>query len=348
VSTSALRIGILGAGAIGGFVGLRLSAGGAAVTLVGRSELVAARDTLRAIPIGGPMIVPGSAVVITDDVARLAEVELCIVAVKSAQTGAAALTLAEHLPADAVVVSFQNGMHNADTLEAALGPRVAAGIVSYNVNREPGYQLRQATTGKLIAQRLSGSAGATLERLQEPFRVAGERFEIRDDIEDLMAGKLLLNLNNGVCAATGLSIADSLRSRDARRVFAACIREGLAVFAAHGRHPRSIVGIPPAVIARVLALPDWLVLTVAKSLISVDPRARSSTLQDLDRGRATEIDELNGEVVALAAGVGVATPANATIVDLIHAHEARAIAGDAPKFVTPAQLLARIRAAGSA
>src|SRR5690606_3121227 len=99
-----------------------------------------------------------------------------------------------------------------------------------------------------------------------------------------------------ICAATGLSISESLRSRDARWCFARCLREGIEVMRAAGLKPARVTVVPPRLIAALMVLPDEVVLRVARAIVDVDPRARSSTLQDLDRGRLTEIDELNGAI----------------------------------------------------
>src|SRR5690606_32298102 len=128
----------------------------------------------------------------------------------------------------------------------------------------------------------------------------GERLELRRDIEAVMAGKLLLNLNNGICAATGLGVADSLADADARWCFSRCIREALSVMRRAGITPARVAPLPASWIAWALLLPDALVMPIARRMVGVLPSARSSTLQDLDRGRPTEIDELNGTVVWLA------------------------------------------------
>jgi len=73
----------------------------------------------------------------------------------------------------------------------------------------------------------------------------------------------------------------------------------------------------------VLALPDWLFFRVAAAMLRIDPEARSSMWEDLERGRTTEVDFINGEVVRLAREVGVEAPYNARAVDLVREAEAR-------------------------
>ncbi len=75
---------------------------------------------------------------------------------------------------------------------------------------------------------------------------------------------------------------------------------------------------------RVLALPTPALKVVARAQIKIDPEARSSMWEDLQRRRRTEVDELNGEIVRLASAAGTTAPLNSRVVDLVRAAEARA------------------------
>ena len=149
----------------------------------------------------------------------------------------------------------------------------------------------------------------------------------------------------GFCAATGLPIAASLRDGDARWCFARCIDEGRAVMKAAGLRPARASALPAWAVSLVMRLPDAVVLRLARTLIAIDDRARSSTLQDLERGRRTEIGELNGAIVTLASEVGMSAPVNAVVTDAIR-HEAAVELGQTPAWLAPAELRARIVDAG--
>jgi 2-dehydropantoate 2-reductase len=262
--------------------------------------------------------------------------------VKSRDTTEAARNMAGVLASDAVVVSFQNGLRNPARLREVLRQPVVPGMVSYNVLREGAGGFRQATSGPIVTGPGEGAAAARMQELAAAFKRAGEHFELRKRVGDVMSGKLLLNLINGVCAVTGLTIAEAMRSRTVRWSFAQLMREGLKVMRAAGLRPATVLGIPPGAIARMLALPDAIVLRVAKKLVSIDPRAKSSTLQDLEAGKATEIDDLSGEIVRLAAQAGKSAPANRIIVETVHSLE---IAAPPLPFLTPEELRERIAAA---
>ncbi len=313
-----LRVGIFGAGAIGGYLGVRLAVAGATVHMVGRRSLVRLRERLWAMALDGTVLRPPAAIEVTEESSGLAAADVVLVTVKSQATAEAGRILAEHLPDSTPVISFQNGLGNAAALREHLGARVVPGMVSFNVFREDeGACFRQATRGPLVCGSQSGRSAEPVLALAEALDRSGFPLKLRDDVTDVLAGKLLLNLNNGICAATGLPIAASLRSRDARWCLSRCMREGHRVLVRAGYRPASVVGLPPSIIARLLPLPNAIVLRVARRLVAVDPGARSSTLQDLDAGKPTEIEHINGAIVTLAEQHGLAAPANEVVVSIV-------------------------------
>ena len=102
-----------------------------------------------------------------------------------------------------------------------------------------------------------------------------------------------------------MPLATQLADRRWRRLLAAQIEEALAVLKAAGITPARIEGVPPRPIPRILRLPDWLFRRVARRMLAIDPQARSSMWEDLERRRPTEIDYLQGAILALAAKRGV-------------------------------------------
>lgn len=339
-----LKVGVFGAGAIGGYLGLRLAAGGADVVLHGRPWLADVSDDLSAFDLDGRRFAPKVRVV--TDAKALCEADVCLVTVKSAQTAGAAEELSRVLAPGALVVSFQNGMRNAERLRQTLREQtVVPAMVSFNVVIEDDRRFRQATSGPLSAGRVLGSGLFTLERLEACFGRGGLPLELHHDIGNVQAGKLLVNLNNGVSAAVGMTIKDAVSNRDIRRCFAACVSEGLTIFRRTGLRPAKVVALPPAIIVKLLPLPDAIFLRLAKPLVTIDPRAKSSTLQDLERGRRTEIDDLNGEVVDRARAAGLAAPANQVICDVIHELEEAAVKRQSLRFLSPEELWRRIASA---
>ena len=310
-------IAVFGAGAIGCWVGGRLAAGGADVTLIGRSRVMdELAGGLTTTELDGP---PRTVrVTATTDPAAAATASLVLVTVKSAQTAEAGATLANVIPDGATVISLQNGVRNPGVLRAALpGRRVLAAMVPWNVVRKERGHYHRGTTGVLAvedAPEAAPFAGA--------LRAAGIEHELRADITAVAWTKLVMNLNNAINALAGVPLAEELAQRDYRRVLAAAMREALVACRAANQPLARLAPVPSAWVPRILEAPDWLFKTIARRMLAVDPHARSSMWDDLEARRATEIDYLQGEVLALAEKVGTPAPVNARLVRLVRDAEA--------------------------
>lgn len=141
------------------------------------------------------------------------------------------------------------------------------------------------------------------------------------DIRRVLWGKLLLNLNNALNALSGLPLAQQVADRRWRALLAAQIEEALAVMRAAGIRPAPIEGVPSGAIPAILRLPDAIFRMVARSTLSIDPAARSSMWDDLERRRRTEVDDLQGAILALAAKTSTAAPLTVRISGLVKAAE---------------------------
>jgi 2-dehydropantoate 2-reductase len=314
-----MRVGIFGAGSIGCYIGACLIRGGVDLVLVGRERL---RDEVAA---------HGMRVTDADDLdfrlqpgqvnvaiaaEALADCALILVTVKSADTESAAAAIAQLPPLPGRrVVSFQNGVRNAAQLRQGLpGMPVLAGMVPWNVVWNADAHFHRGTSGELMIDAEGDGAAAIVDLLGR----ARLRTLLRRDLTAVLWGKLLLNLNNPINALSGLPLRQQLATRGYRRLLAALMREALAVMHSADIRPAKAAKLPPRLVPWVLDLPDGLFLRVASSMLKLDPQARSSMWEDLQRGRATEIDYINGEVVRLAAQAGVAAPLNQALVELVH------------------------------
>lgn len=254
----------------------------------------------------------------TTDPAAAADAEIVLVTVKSAQTAEAGATLAAVLPERAVVISMQNGVRNAEVLRAALpGRRVLACMVPWNVVRAERGRYHRGTTGVLMIEDAPEAVPFV-----DAAKAAGLDIEARADITAVQWTKLVMNLNNAINALAGVPLATELAQRDYRRVLAAVMREAMTACARAKQPLAKLAPIPPSWVPRVLEMPDGLFNLIARRMLAVDPHARSSMQDDLIGGRLTEVDYLQGEVLALAAKVGTPAPVNAKLVELIRAAEA--------------------------
>jgi 2-dehydropantoate 2-reductase len=314
----------VGFGLIGAHLAIRLSAGGVQVRVLVRTPRSDEKlDSLAAWGLDGHHHKVRAPLSFHTTASDLSDCDAVLVCVKSRDTPALAASLAEALPADTPVLSLQNGLENPKVLESQ-GLRAYGAVVSFNVRRGEGgsdpfgpQEYSQTTSGGLYLAKASLGGESLPVSVVESLRATGLEVQTPVRLAPLVRAKLLINLNNGVCAAAGVSVASSINDRNLRRLYAACIREGLQVFARAGLRVGRLGRLSPWVIARFLPWPDALVKRLAKPLVKIDPRARSSTLVDLELRRPTEIDQLNGEIVRLGAFHGVPTPANRVVTDQV-------------------------------
>ena len=298
-----LRVAILGAGAIGCWVGGRLASAGAAVTLVGRERMGAALlNGFRVSDHAGETVaISPDRFRFATDPATLARADIVLVAVKGPDTGEAAREVARHARPDVPVVSLQNGIGPAEELARVVGmERTVPAAVVFNVVRPEPDRFHRATDGPIVLSR-----GAV-----EALDGRGLPIARTDNIEGVRWGKLMLNLVNGPNALSGLSLRAHLLDREWRLVFARSIAEALRVAGAKGVRVERVGRVHPALARRVLPLSNFLFTRIARAMMRVDPTARTSMSDDLDAGRRSEIETLNGAVIREGGRLGVATPVN--------------------------------------
>jgi 2-dehydropantoate 2-reductase len=148
-------------------------------------------------------------------------------------------------------------------------------------------------------------------------------------------GKLLVNLNNALNALSGLPLRRQLAQRAWRNLFADQMAEGLAAIRAERIRPVSPTPIPASWTPSLLRLPDAIFEVLLGRTMKIDPEARSSMSEDLQRGRRTEIDYLQGVVVEIAGRHGLDVPLSRRIVALIKSAEAT---GKGSPGLTPEQI----------
>jgi len=325
-------IAVAGAGAIGCFVGGQLAAAGRRAALLVRPRVKAEieRFSLRLTDFDGTEKKIGAGqLALSDDPAIFHSAGIVLVTVKSADTADIADQIAQHAPRDAVIVSLQNGVGNVAVLRERLGGRrVLAGMVPFNVVAMGEGRFHRSSSGDIHIGQDEANTAAALS-------VPGLAVRASPDITGVQWGKLIINLNNALSALSDMPLAGQLASRDWRRLFADQMAEGLAALKAAGIAPVSATPIPISWSPALLRLPDVIFNAILGRTMKIDPEARSSMWQDLKQGRKTEIDYLQGAVIALAEQNKVAVPLMRRIVTLIKEAEA---AGDGPRRLTPQQI----------
>lgn len=342
--TRAGKICIYGAGAIGCYLGGRLQIDGHPVCGIGRPRMAAElrRHGLRRSVAGrrAPGAVEHSqwgtrswalaaeAIDCTERPARAADAALLLVTVKSADTAAAAAEPAPLLRPGTVVVSFQNDLNNADILRATLPQcTVLAGMVPFNVvalggdgngrrdggptDKPNGGHFHQAASGHWCVR-----DSPALTPWLPAFAGVGLALRRYSDMQPVLWGKLLFNLNNAINALENLPLQAELAQRGYRRALALTQQETLRLLRQADIRLIAPTALPAAWLP---CLPDALLRQLGHSLLKIDPLARSSMSDDLAAGRRTEVDWINGAVPQLAARLGRPAPVNARLCELVHA-----------------------------
>lgn len=320
------HIAVIGAGAVGAWHGALLARAGHAVQLVGRDPAAMAalaREGLRVDSTGAPeagfVARPGAGV----SVAAVAPAALVLVCVKSADTAGVAAALAAPPGFGGIVASLQNGMGNAEALAAALGRPVLAGLVYAALERPSATQVQHHGGGELVLGWVDADgraaadapARALLERLAAALRAAGIGARASADIEADRWRKLITNgAWNAASALAQAPYGRMAQLPEVMQLLHTLVQEGLAVAAAAG-----------------VALDAGEVHATVRGIAARMPAQRSSTAQDLARGRRSEIDALNGWLVRRGASLGVPTPAHQAMHALVKLVEA----GQMPRPAAP-------------
>lgn len=334
------RIAIVGAGAIGGYLGAQLTAHGQDCVLIDawHAHVEAMRQQglrIEQAVTGTDRTVPVQALHVGDvqSLWRQAPIDLAVIAVKSYDTPWAAALLLPCMASDACFVSVQNGI-NEGALASVVGADRTLGCVVMlaaelmgpaHIRRTSGPQTRPA-----VEFRFGELDGRRTPRV-ELLATLVDRFDGTDITDNLASerwSKLCFNaLHNGLSAVTDLTAPEWKRDPEIRRFAIRLGGEAVRAGRALGLGFERVGNLAAGCLAQALdgdlsslATADtWLKeggLGVART-----SDQRPSLAQDMRKGRRTEIDFINGHIVAQAAMLGLTAGANAALVDLVHAVE---------------------------
>ena len=315
--TGIQQIAIIGAGAIGSALGALLHRAGQNVLLIGRPAHVAAirQDGLQ---VDGKM---GNFTVKLEATERLnSRPDIALLTVKT-QDVTDALKANLTFLTDVPVVTFQNGVRS-DELAASLLSRkqiLSAVVLMHVTYLSPG-KVTMVFPGKLVLGRPFGPRDGQLEKVSQILNQAVST-RMSDNIQGAHWLKLIVNLNNALPAITNRTMSQVYENGFLRDLAVGLMREGLRVINRANIRLESLpnfsVGltrlmswIPPGLAGRIAA-------NKVRRLTTLWPLL-GSTLQSIQRGRPSEIDYLNGEIVELGKVYGEAAPLNTKIVDFVH------------------------------
>lgn len=294
----------MGAGAVGCYYGGMLARAGHPVTLIGRAQHV---DAMRR---GGLRVETAAfdekvAVAASESADAVRGAELVLFCVKSGDTEVAGASMKDSVKADCAILSLQNGVDNAERLAAVLGREVIPAVVYVATEMAGPGHVKHHGRGELVIGRASASEGVAAA-----LRAAGIPVEVSDNVAGALWAKLVVNCAyNALSAITQMPYGKLVQGEQVPNVMRDVVEECLAVARAGG------VRIPGDLHATVRKIGETM------------PGQYSSTAQDLARGKATEIEHLNGVVVRKGEALGVPVPANRALLALVRLLEGRARSG---------------------
>ena len=248
----------------------------------------------------------------------LKDADMILICVKSKDSQTMAQTIKDSGNTKATIFSCQNGVGNVKAIQQILSSHTVLPVmVPYNVVYTAGNDTQAAhfhcgTEGDLYCQ---NAPEALPLKMSADDALLG--FELKDDMPSILWGKLLLNLNNPVNALSGIPLKQQLETREYRRIYAQCLKEGLAVLKAANIKPGKVAAVPVQVIPYILALPNGLFKAIAQKMLAIDPLARSSMWEDLQNRRPVEVDYINGEIIVLGKQLNISTPMNEHLLNLV-------------------------------
>jgi 2-dehydropantoate 2-reductase len=301
-----MRIAVMGAGGVGGYFGARLAQAGHDVAFVARGRQLEALRAhgLRVQSPLGDMHLPK--VEVTDDPAELREADLVLFGVKLWDTQAAAELLKPMLGERTAVVSFQNGVVKDDILRQALGTEHIIGGVGYIATTiaEPGLIRHSGTLQKLVFGEYDGTTSPRVQAFRDACVESGIDVEISDRIEQTIWEKFVFLVGLSGTTSAARSTIGPIRGHPRSRAFLREVMdEVVQVARAQG------VSLPADYADDRLAFTD-----------QVPADMTSSMHHDLERGNRLEVAWLSGDVVERGAALGVATPCNRAIFDILSVH----------------------------
>ncbi len=296
-----MKVAVVGAGAMGSLFGALLGESGHEVWLLDTWEkhlAVISKMGLKIEYEGRPRVVRIKTASRPEEIGLA---EIVIVFVKSYHTEAVAGTVAALTGTKGVAVTLQNGLGNAETLSACMNPRrIIAGTTAHGATVLGPGEIRHAGVGATIIGKWDGENDTMVDSVADEFCRAGIKTQVVSDVRSVIWEKLLVNVGiNAITALTGIRNGQLLDMAVTRKLSQAAVEEAMEVARTKG-----------------ISLREDMVAHVFK-IARATAANRSSMGQDVDHGRLTEIDAINGIVVSVGERLSLPMPVNRTLTALV-------------------------------
>ncbi len=301
-----MRIAVMGSGGVGGYFGALLARGGADVTFIARgAHLEVMRQNGVRIN-GGPDPFHLENVRATDEPGDIGPVDLVMVCVKLWDTDDALRMIRPLIGPTTSLVSFQNGVSKDTYLRAAYHEARLFGGVAYAATAvsQPGVITQTGPLKRLIVGEFDGQRSPHVEEFRSACVAGGIDVQVSDDIRREIWQKFVFLVGLSATTTTIRLPIGSIRENPQSRAFLVdLMREVVTVGRAHG------AALPDDYAEQRLAFAD-----------EVSPDATSSMYHDLERGNRLEVAWLSGSVIEFGREVGIETPLNRAVADILALH----------------------------
>jgi 2-dehydropantoate 2-reductase len=298
---TAMRIAVMGSGAVGGYFGAKLAAAGHELIFIARGhhlEVMRQRGLRIDSPNGNLQIERAA---FTDSRDELNAVDLVLFCVKSYDTQTAAQALAPLIGDGTMILSLQNGVDNADKLASFWGEqRIFAGVVYIAAQLESPGVIQHSNGGKIILGQLDGAIGAAAELIEQILSGAGIPCALSTNIRTVQWAKLLWNAPFcAISCLTGANVAQIIESEALTQLAAECMAEVQAAARTRGVELSRILFDETIAFSRGLGV------------------FKPSMLQDFEARKPLEYEAFNGVVFKLLRHAGEAAPINQSFYALL-------------------------------
>ena len=299
-----MKIAIIGAGAMGSLYGAKLS-----VNSENEVHLLDVwKDHIDAINANGLKMEEGDDVLVYENLKGHTSAEeagvcdLVIVFVKSTLTKTAVESNAAVFGPNTIALTLQNGLGNIEQISSVIGAeRVIAGTTAHGATMLSPGKMRHAGKGKTIIGELDGSESGRIKKIAAVLKDAGMETAVSGKVLGLVWDKLLINVGiNALTGITQLHNGQLLDYPEIEELLEKAVSEGVAVAKAKG-----------------IALGFDNPVEHTKDVCRATAANKSSMLQDILNGRKTEIDMMNGAIVCEGKAMGIETPVNLALTNII-------------------------------
>ena len=316
-----MRVAIYGAGSLGTILGAYISKAGVSIDLINRNKAHVEALQTRGAQVTGTVEFTQSVKAYTPD-EMSGTYDILFLMTKQQHNAEVVTMLKDYLAPDGVLVTFQNGLPEVQIAEILGEERVLGCTVAW------GATLQSPGVCELTSEpdALSFSLGAISEQRNKHFDKVKELLELMGEVEveenflGTRWSKLLINASfSGMSAVLGCTFGEAAGPRESRRVVQALIKECIDVCQKGGIRIEPVQGKD---IVKLLNYTNPLKKVLSFLIIPIAIRKhaklKASMLQDIEKGKLTEVDAINGAVSAFGRTVGFPTPANDCVVKIIH------------------------------